>query len=210
MRYFEQARQLLPNSSRISEALAYVARRRAQWDRSESYFNEAERLDPRNVQLLTQHTISYISLRRFGEAERKLDQVLDVTPDDVNTIARIAAIAQAEGDLPRASALLAQLHPTSHDPSVLETQVYQAILERRPEAIIPRIKEVIARLDPAVGYLSGQLRFWLGWAQQVAGDHVAAEETWRQARSELESLLKEQPEDHSPFGDSRANQCGSR
>src|SRR5205809_2036654 len=41
LRYFEQARQLLPNSSQIPESLAYVARRRGQWDRSESYFNEA-------------------------------------------------------------------------------------------------------------------------------------------------------------------------
>ena len=49
VRYFEQARQLLPNSSQIPESLAYVARRRGQWERSESYFNEAERLDPRNV-----------------------------------------------------------------------------------------------------------------------------------------------------------------
>src|SRR5437660_666264 len=54
VRYFEQARQLLPNSSRIPESLAYVTRRRGQWDRSESYFNEAERLDPRNVYLLGQ------------------------------------------------------------------------------------------------------------------------------------------------------------
>src|SRR5207248_1218545 len=54
-RYFEQARQLLPNSSQIPESLAYVARRRGQWDRSESFFNEAERLDPRNVNILTQH-----------------------------------------------------------------------------------------------------------------------------------------------------------
>jgi serine/threonine protein kinase/tetratricopeptide (TPR) repeat protein len=200
VRYFEQARQLLPNSSRIPELLAYVARRRGQWDRSESYFNEAERLDPRNVQLITQHAISCISLRRFPEALQKLDQILNITPDDVDTVARIAAIAQAEGDLPRASAFLAPLHPTSHDPSVLETQVYQAILQRRPAAIIPRLKEVLARLDPALGYISGQLRFWLGWAQQAAGDHVAAEETWRQARSDLESLLKEQPENHSPFG----------
>src|SRR5205814_2118294 len=46
VRYFEQARQLLPNSSRIPELLAYVARRRGQWDRSKAYFNEAERLDP--------------------------------------------------------------------------------------------------------------------------------------------------------------------
>src|SRR6266568_1266337 len=49
VRYFEQARQLLPNSSQIPESLAYVTRRRGDWDRSESYFNEAERLDPRNV-----------------------------------------------------------------------------------------------------------------------------------------------------------------
>ena len=55
VRYFEQARQFLPNSSRIPEFLAYVERRRGQWERSESYFNEAERLDPRNTNLLTQH-----------------------------------------------------------------------------------------------------------------------------------------------------------
>jgi len=55
----------------IPESLAYVARRRGQWDRSESYFNEAERLDPRDVNLLGQHALSYIFLRRFPEALRK-------------------------------------------------------------------------------------------------------------------------------------------
>src|SRR5262245_47300622 len=73
VRYFEQARPLLPNSSRIPESLAYVARRRGQWDRSESYLDEAERLDPRNVYLITQHATNYICLRRFPEALRKLD-----------------------------------------------------------------------------------------------------------------------------------------
>jgi TolB-like protein/Tfp pilus assembly protein PilF len=199
--YFEQARQLLPNSSRIPESLAYVARRRGQWDRSESYFNEAERLDPRNVTLLSQHALSYICLRRFPEALRKLDQVLDITPDDVDTLAVKAAIAQAEGDLPRASVLLAPLHPAADDPSAVETQVYQAILERRPAQIIPRLKEILAKPDPALGYLNGELRFWLGWAQEVAGDHDAAQETWRQARSELESFLKEQPENYLLIGD---------
>src|SRR5438046_4344661 len=87
VRYFEQARQLLPNSSRIPESLAYVARRRGQWDRSESYFNEAERLDPRNVFLLTQHAVTYFHYRRFPEALRKFDQVLNITPDDVDTLA---------------------------------------------------------------------------------------------------------------------------
>ncbi|PYK82409.1 MAG: hypothetical protein DME37_02550, partial [Verrucomicrobia bacterium] len=62
VRYFEQARELLPSSSRIPELLAYVARRRGQWDRSEFYFVEAERLDPRNVSLLSAHANNDICL----------------------------------------------------------------------------------------------------------------------------------------------------
>jgi serine/threonine protein kinase/Tfp pilus assembly protein PilF len=201
VRYFEQARQLLPNSSRIPEALAYVARRRGQWDQSEAYFNEAERLDPRNVYLLTQHATNDIFRRRFPEALRKLEQVLDITPDDVDALTLKASIAQAEGDLPRASALLAPLHPAADDSSAVETQVYQAILERRPASIIPRLKEILAKPDPALGYINGELRFWLGWAQEAAGDHAAAQESWRQARSELESFLKEQPENYTLLGD---------
>ena len=201
VRYFEQARPLLPNSSRIPESLAYVSRRRGQWDASESYFNEAERLDPRNVNLLTQHAFSYIALRRFPEALRKLDEVLDITPDDVDTLVTKAAIAQAEGDLPRAAALLAPLHPTAADTATLETQVYQAILERHPAQIIPRLKETLAQPDAALGYFSGELHFWLGWAQEASGDHDAAQETWQKARSELESFLKEQPENYLLIGD---------
>jgi TolB-like protein/Tfp pilus assembly protein PilF len=201
VRYFEQARSLLPNSSQIPESLAYVARRRGQWDRSESYFNEAERLDPRNVFLLNQHAVSYTNLRRFPEVLKKLDEVLSLTPDDVDTIALKAAIFQGEGDLSRASVLLAPLHPNADDNIALEQQVYQAILERNPVQVIPRLKEVLAKPDPAIGYYNGELRFWLGWAQEVGGDHAAAQESWRQARSELESFLKEQPENYFLIGD---------
>jgi TolB-like protein len=201
LRYFEQARQFLPNSSRIPEFLAYVTRRQGEWARSDSYFNEAERLDPHNVWLLTNHAFSYSVLRRFPEALRKFDQVLNIIPDDLDTLAYKAAILQAEGDLPRAAALLAPLRPNADHTSALETQVYQAILERRPEKIISRLKEILAKPDPALGYHNGGLRFWLGWAQHIAGDHAAAQESWRQARSELESFLKEQPENYDLLGD---------
>ena len=201
VRYFEKAHQFLPNSSRIPESLAYVARRRGQWDHSDSYFNEAERLDPRNVKLLTQHALSYVLRRRFSEGLRKLDEILNITPDDVDTVAEKAAIAQAQGDLPRASALLAPLRPGADDSGALETQVYQAILERRPAQIISRLKEILAKPDPALGYINGELRFWLGWAQEVAGEHPAAQESWRQARGELEPFLKEQPQNYILIGD---------
>jgi len=201
VRCFEQARQFLPNSSQILQSLARVARRRGQWDRFESYLNEAERLDPRNVHLLAMHGSCYGVQRRFPEALRKLDQVLNITPDDVDIIALKANIAQSEGDLPRASALLAPLHPNADESNAVEQQVYQAILERRPAPVITRLKEILAKPDPALGYVYSELRFYLGWAQEVAGEHAAAQETWRQARSEMELFLKEQPENSILIGE---------
>jgi TolB-like protein len=201
VRYFEQARPLLPNSSRIPESLAYVARRGGQWEQSESFFDQAERLDPRNVHLLTQHALSYLLLRRFPEAQLKLDQVLNITPDDVDTLALKASIAQAQGDLRRASAILGPLHPAADNTAALETQVYQAILERRPDQIISRLKEILATPDPAMGYFNGELRFWLGWAQEVAGDHAAAQESLRHAQTELDRFLQEQPENYNLMHD---------
>ena len=200
IRYFEQARPLLPNSSRIPESLAYVTRKQGQWDRSEEFFNEAERLDPRNVSLLTQHALSYKDRRQFPQALRKFEQILNITPDDVDTIVEKAVVAQAEGNLALASELLGPLHLEANNPNALETQVYQALLERRPAQIIARLKELLAKPDPALGYTNGELRFWLGWAEDVAGNHDVAQETWRNARTELESFLGQHPEDHLLLG----------
>ena len=100
---------------------------------------------------------------------------------------------------PRRSSLRSARPPTI--PAPLETQVYQAILERRPAQIIPRLKEILAKPDPTLGYINSELRFWLGWAQDAAGDHAGAEETWRQARTELESFLKAQPENINLISD---------
>ena len=60
--------------------------------------------------------------------------------------------------------------------------------------------DVLAQPKPGLGYQNGELRFWLGWAQDLAGDHAAARETWRQAISELEPLLEEQPENYRLIG----------
>jgi serine/threonine protein kinase/Tfp pilus assembly protein PilF len=200
-KYLEQAERLLPNNSRVLQGLAYVERRRGNWDKSEAYFNEAEKLDPRNVNLLSQHARSYVCLRRFPEALTKLDQILNITPDDIDTLVLKARIAQAEGDLPRASALLAPLRPGVGYVNALETQVYQAILESRPASIVAQLKEILATPDQALGFYAGELRFWLGWAQEVAGDHAAARESWTQARTELEPFLKQQPENFILIGD---------
>ena len=201
VRYFEQARRLLPNSSRIPQLLAYVARRRGQWDRSESYFSEAERLDPRNLKIMTEHAFLYEARRQFPEALRKSDQILNIVPDDPNTLALQAAIAQAQGDLSRAETLIERLRPSRTDTGIIFMMTYQAILERRPMKIVPWVAQIIASPEPAVAGVDGELGFWLGWAQQMAGDHRAAEESWRQARDKVELLLKTEPENYLLIGD---------
>src|SRR2546421_2797770 len=195
-RYFEQAARLLPSDSRIPEALAFVERRRGRWEQSEAYFNRAERLDPRNVRIIGQHAVSYKALRRFPDALRKYEDILNITPDDPQPVVRQAAIFQAMGDLPRAADALASLSSKPDDNVRIETQVYQAILERRTASIIPRLKEKLSKLDSAPNDDKGQLRFWLGWAQDIAGDRAGARESLTQAKNELESSLKEQPESY--------------
>jgi TolB-like protein/Flp pilus assembly protein TadD len=201
LRYFEQAARLLPSDSRIPEALAFVERRRGRWEQSEAYFNRAERLDPRNVRIIGQHAVLYKMLRRFPDAVRKYEDVLNITPDDPQPVARQAAIFQAMGDLPRASALLTPLYSRADDGGTMNTQVYQAILERRTAPIIPRLKEILSKPDSAPGNSEDDLRFWLGWAQDIAGDHSGAHESWTQTKNELESSLKEQPENYILIGE---------
>src|SRR6266700_3592765 len=198
--YFEQASRLLPSDSRIPEALAFVERRRGRWEQSDAYFNRAERLDPRNVRIIGQHALLYKILRRFPDALRKYEDLLNITPDDPQPIVRQAAIFQAMGDLPRAAVVLAPLYSKPDEGAAIETQVYQAILERRTASIIPRLKEMLSKPDPASGDDKSQLYFWLGWAQKIAGDHPGAYESWTQARNELESYLKEQPESYLTSG----------
>jgi serine/threonine-protein kinase len=196
VRYFEEARQLLPNNSRILESLAYVARRRGEWERSEALFNEAERLDPRNAFLLTQHALSYRALRQFDEAQRKLDQALDVTPTDPGILAYKANLAQAEGDLSRAAEFLGRVH-APRDVIWLTAQAYQTLLERRPASAITLLMQKLALPERAPGSSHGHLWVLLAWAQQLAGDPAGAEESWRQARNDLEPLLIEQPDDYN-------------
>jgi len=198
-RYLERARQLLPNDAQVTRLLAALARQRGDWKRSEGYFREAKRLDPRNPQLLFSYAGSLMFQRRFDEARRELEQVLNIIPDDTMALVQEAAISQAEGDLKRAAALLDPL-PLANK-HVLYARCYQSLLERSPARIIPQIQEILATNSSMDRDDRGEARFWLGWLEEIKGDHAAALENWRQARGELEPNLKEMPEYHFLIAD---------
>jgi TolB-like protein/Tfp pilus assembly protein PilF len=185
--YLERARQLLPNDSQVMRLLAALVRQRGNWQESESYFSEAKRLDPRNTQLLYAHAGSLEFQRRFDEAQRELEQVLNITPDDMLTLVQAAGIAQAQGDLKRAAALLDPLPLTNSN--VREAKWYQALLERNPSQMILKINEMLSTNSLTDPGERATTRSWFGWLEEVMGDHAAALENWRQARSEMEPYL---------------------
>lgn len=113
----------------------------------------------------------------------------------------LASIAQAEGDLPRASTSLGPLRPAADNTAALETQVYQAILDRSPDQIISRLREIPATPDPAIGYFNGELRFWLVLGAASRRRSCRRKESWRHAQRKLERFLREQPENYNLMHD---------
>src|SRR4029077_14222689 len=62
---FGQAQELLPGSSETPAALALIARRQGQWDKSVAYWEQTLALDPRNTQWLGLAAETYTMLRQF-------------------------------------------------------------------------------------------------------------------------------------------------
>src|SRR5947207_3204372 len=188
--YFEQARRLLPNNSFVPQSLAFVCRRRGQWQQSEAYFNEAEQLDPRNTLVLTQHGLTFSAVRRFPDAIRKIDEVLNITPESKASTPEKADIAPAEGDLPRAAQLLSGQDVKSWGSNDIVTHTSQATFERHPAQIIPQLEQVLGEHGPNLDVD----HFWLGWAREQSGDHAAARQTWQEVVSKLEATAKAEPD----------------
>ena len=102
--------KMLPGSSEVPAALAFVARREGHWDESVVYCEQALALDPRNVFLLNEAAVTYAWLRQFPTALKLYDRALDIVPDEPGVMALKANIHLAEGNLEQAGKLLSQIN----------------------------------------------------------------------------------------------------
>jgi TolB-like protein/Flp pilus assembly protein TadD len=187
--WFEKARSLSPKNSQILEALALVNRRTGQWQRSLEYFRQAMEFDPRNVTLLSDAGDTFRQVRRYAEALRTYNRLLDIIPDEPHALASKIAIYQDDGDLAAAAALLAPLHPAMTS-DVFQAQIDQWTYERRYADAIAALKNAVEKPDPRATDDWSRITFEarLAWLQQVAGDISTARDTWEDVRSKLEQL----------------------
>ena len=116
MKYFEEARRLLPNSAEVLTAIASVQRRLGHWDAALVSFKQAAALNPRSNDVLSNCAYAYGNCRRYSEALAMMDRSLTFQPDYWDGLCGSAMMTlAASGDVARAHGFLARI-PANVDP----------------------------------------------------------------------------------------------
>src|SRR5881227_191655 len=190
---FGRVRELLPGSSEAPAALALIARRQGQWDKSVAYWEQTLALDPRNTQWLGLAAQTYSMLRQFPNALKTYDRLLDIVPNDPDTVASEAKIYQAEGNLEQAGKLLAGVNAQTHSFNVVGAKINQMFLERHCDEAIRWIHSRLteSRDVPAIERLFDQGSLVV--AQECAGDIAGARVTAQQMLPLIEKFSQKSP-----------------
>jgi TolB-like protein len=189
---FEFVSKILPGSSEVPEALAAIARRLGNWDKSIAYLEQALVLDPRNAQLLSGLAFTYASLRQFPRAQEFYDRALDILPNDPDLMAVKATIYQAEGNLPKAAEILSKIDVQS--PSYpFSARILQLTLERNLGEALQLLQARQAQFHFGSEFEKAANQMLLALAQRLAGDIAGAKAAAEQARNMLKPLCKNQP-----------------
>jgi len=194
---FGRVRELLPGSSEVPGALALIARRQGHWDQSVAYWEQTLALDPRNTQWLGSAAQTYAMLRQFPDALKTYDRVLDLVPNDLDTIASEAEIYQAEGNLEQAGKLLAGVNAQTPSLAAFRPKMDQLFLERHFDEAIRLIHSRLTESRDLPDFERLFEPLFLVLAQECAGDVAGGRATAQQMLPSLETFGKKAP--NNPF-----------
>jgi serine/threonine-protein kinase len=185
---------MLPSSSEVPTALGYIARREGNWDESIAYFEQALALDPCNVEVLMEAARTHTELRQFPAALKLHDRTLDITPNDPARMAEKAGTYQAEGNLQEAAKLLSETNAQTLSAIAFLIKMTEFRLERNLGEAIRLLQARLTQFRYASEIEKINNQSWLAVTQRLNGDTAGANVTAAQARSMLESLCKNQPD----------------
>ena len=191
---FGRVRDLLPGSSDVPGALALIARRQGRWDESVAYWEQTLVLDPRNTEWLALAAQTYANLRQFPAALKTYDRLLDIVPNDPDTVASKAKIYQAEGNLEQAGKLLAGVNAQTPSFIAFLTKMDQLFLERHFDEAIRLIHSRLTESRDVSDIERFFNPFFLVLAQENAGDIAGARATAQQVLGPLEALCQKDPD----------------
>jgi TolB-like protein len=195
----EQARRVLPNDSRVFALRGYIERRQNKHEQALVNLERALELDPRNLGIAQQISISYDLLRRYPEEIRAIDRALAIKPDDLEThAARADVFFNWQGDIGPLSEILGPLR-RNNVPALKQLAnfwIIWAVAERN----VAEAEAALAAL-PEAGFRNNEVfltkPFLRGLIARMGGDAAAAQAAFTVARAEQEKTVQSQP-DYGP------------
>jgi serine/threonine-protein kinase len=190
------ARLTLPNEARIPLLAGYIDRRQGHWEESLDQMKQALELDPHNLSILQQTSLTYQALRRYKETVATLDDVMAIAPKDI-----AIKVWRAWVDLQWRS-----------DPSPLHTTIQTALTQdpkTAPFIVLQWLDLAFSERDPAAaeralaampagGCYDENIPFPDSWCRglvaRLRGDEPAARAAFVSARRELEQIVRNQPD----------------
>jgi serine/threonine-protein kinase len=189
------ALRALPNDPLPLLLIGYIDRRQGRWEESLKNMERAMDLDPRNVFILRQISLSHECLRRYPDLVASLDRALTLAPkDDALRVQRAAVDLEWRADSKplhsAIQAIVAQGQQSITSP-IADQWIYLALCERDQEAA----GRGLAALGPD-GCRNDGL-FPRAWCEALVarqrGEVTAARMAFTKARAETEKIVREQP-----------------
>ena len=190
------ARDALPNDPEVFALAGYMDRRQGRWEEHIRNLERAVEVDPRNLDVLKNLAQSYELLRRFSDMGAVLDRMLEITPADALTrVTRASVDFQWHGEMQ-------PLHETicdvlAEDPkaeSAISDQWFDLAVCERDQAETAR---ALASIPPC-GMTPYSIRlsrsFYQGLAERTYKNGAAAFNAFTTARSEIEEIIKKEPD----------------
>ena len=199
-RDFERARvqiaiagQTLSNNSELLELRALIDRMQGRWEKSTEGLERAITLDPRNPELLGILSDSYGALRRFQDAERILDRLIQLEPDKVGfLLSRTFWAFSEKADVKGARARCEALPSSVKDaPLVVMCRVGYAMYARDFAAAEEILKRTQNKEIPFCKALVPK-EIWTLWLDFIQGNHPTVEQ-FGAVREQLNSKVEANP-----------------
>ena len=189
------ATSLLPNEPRCFELGGFLERRSGNWEQAVRHLSKALELDPRNIYLLQQLSLTYEHLRRFPEMAATLDRAGAIVPDDVGTrIGRAFVDLEWRADTKPLHAVIQQA--ITKDPAIANEIAEIWLLLALCERDWVTAERVLSASSDACRFEN--VLFPAGWCEgflaRERGDTAAARETLLTARAAGEKIVREQPD----------------
>src|SRR6266404_5882733 len=191
------ARPLLSNEPLVYATLGWIDRRQGRWQDHLRNMNRALELDPRNVFILHQVAGTYQVLRRYNNLVATFDRALAVTPNDA--VARVArGLAELDSNATVQSGQMAVQEVLANDPAdgvkIVDRWFNIALCARDANDAKRALGSMLQEGITWGANVRTPRSFCEGLVARLTGDNDAAMSAFAEAREEMETVLKKQPD----------------